>query len=95
MSWKDSDEVTTTYGTIQNAREENYVAGFYDGVAERQGGNTAYTDGFKAGQRNEREWILEFVEAHEGMGITAQDIVNEINSRYRVEMEEVLRSQGV
>jgi hypothetical protein len=95
MSWKDSDEVTTTYGTIQNVKQENYVAGFYDGVAERQGGNTAYTDGFKAGQRNEREWILEFVEAHEGMGITAQDIVNEINSRSRVEMEEVLRSQGL
>jgi hypothetical protein len=95
MSWKDSDEVTTTYGTIQNAKQENYVAGFYDGVAERQGGNTAYTDGFKAGQRNEREWILDFVEAHEGMGINAQDIVNEINSRYRVEMEEVLRSQGL
>lgn len=95
MSWKDSDEVTTTYGTIQNAKQENYVAGFYDGVAERQGGNTAYTDGFKAGQRNEREWILEFVEAHEGIPINVQDIVNEINSRYRVEMDEVLRSQGL
>jgi hypothetical protein len=95
MSWKDSDEVTTTYGTIQNVKQENYVAGFYDGVAERQGGNTAYTDGFKAGQRNEREWILEFVEAHVGIPINVGDIVNEINGRYKTEQDEIVKGLGL
>jgi hypothetical protein len=95
MSWKADDEVTTTYGTIQNAKEENYVAGYYDGVAERQKGNTAYTDGFKAGQRNEREWILEFVEAHEGIPINVADIVNEINGRYKREQDEIIRNMGL
>lgn len=95
MSWKDSDEVTTTYGTIQNVKQENYVAGFYDGVAERQGGNTAYTDGFKAGQRNEREYILEFVEAHVGIPINVSDIVNEINGRYKREQDEIVRGMGL
>jgi hypothetical protein len=93
MSWKDSDEVTTTFGTIQNAKEENYVAGFYDGVAERQGGNTAYTDGFKAGQRDERERILEFVEAHVGIPINIADIVAEINARYKQEQNEIIREK--
>jgi hypothetical protein len=95
MSWKADDEVTTTYGTIQNAKEENYIAGYYDGVAERHKGNTAYTDGFKAGQRNEREWILEFVEAHEGIPINVADIVNEINGRYKREMNDALRGMGL
>ena len=95
MSWKDSDEVTTTYGTIQNVKQENYVAGFYDGVADRNKGNTAYTDGFKAGQRNEREWILEFVEAHEGIPINVGDIVNEINGRYKREQDEIIRNMGL
>lgn len=94
MSWKDEDEVTTTYGTIQQAAQENYVRGFYDGL-ERKHPNTAYTDGFKAGQRNEREYILSFIEDHEGIPIGIQDIVNEINGRYKREMNEVLKGLGL
>ena len=95
MSWKSDDEVTTTYGTIQNVKQENYLAGFYDGVAEKQSGNTAYTDGFRAGQRNEREYILEFVEAHEGIPINVADIVNEINQRYKKEQDEIIRGMNL
>jgi hypothetical protein len=93
MSWKDEDEVTTTFGTIQQVKEENYIRGFYDGLDKKLTNNTAYTDGFKAGQRNEREYLLSFVEDHEGFGLTVEDVVNEINGRYRVEMNNFLREQ--
>jgi hypothetical protein len=94
MSWKDSDEVVTTYGTIQQVKEENYTRGFYDGL-EKKHSNTAYTDGFKAGQRNEREWILRFIEDHEGMPITVEDIALEIEGRYKKEQEERIREAGL
>jgi hypothetical protein len=93
MSWKDEDEVTTTFGTIQQVKEENYIRGFYDGLDQKLSNNTAYTDGFKAGQRNEREYLLSFVEDHEGFGLTVEDVVNEIQGRYRVEMNNFLREQ--
>ena len=92
--WKDEDEVTTTFATIQQAAQENYIRGFYDGL-EKKHPNTPYTDGFKAGQRNEREWILQFVEDHEGIPITVQDLVNEINGRYKKEQEERIREAGL
>lgn len=92
-NWKDEDEVTTTYGTIQQVKQENYIRGFYDGLEKKLTNNTAYTDGFKAGQRNEREYLLSFVEDHEGFGLTVEDVVNEIQGRYRVEMNNFLREQ--
>lgn len=70
--------------------EEEYVRGFYDGLEKRHG-NTAYTDGFKAGQRNEREYILSFIEDHEGIPINVQDIAVEIEGRYKREQEEILK----
>ena len=94
MSWKDDDEVTTTFGTIQQAKQENYIRGFYDGL-EKKHNNTAYTDGFKAGQRNEREWILQFIEDHEGMPITGADVALEIEGRYKREQNEILKGLGL
>lgn len=90
MSWKDSDEVITTYGTIQQVKEENYTRGFYDGL-EKKHPNTAYTDGFKAGQRSEREYLLSFIEDHEGISITVEDLALEIEGRYKKEQEERIR----
>jgi hypothetical protein len=95
MSWKDDDEVTTTYGTIQQVKQENYIRGFYDGLEKKLSNNTAYTDGFKAGQRNEREYLLSFVEDHEGMPIVVQDLVQEINGRYKKEMNDGLKEMGL
>jgi hypothetical protein len=92
-NWKDDDEVTTTYGTIHQAQQENYIRGFYDGLDKKLTNNTDYTDGFKAGQRNEREYLLSFVEDHEGFPLTVEDIVNEIEGRYRVEMNNFLRER--
>jgi hypothetical protein len=95
MSWKHEDEVTTTFGTIQQVKQENYVRGFYDGLDKKLGSNTAYTDGFKAGQRNEREYLLSFVEDHEGIPINLDDIILEIEGRYKREQDEVLRGLGL
>jgi len=95
MSWKDEDEVTTTYGTIHQAQQENYIRGFYDGLDKKLSNNTNYTDGFKAGQRNEREYLLGFVEDHEGIPITVLDVVNEINGRYKKEMNDTLKGMGL
>jgi hypothetical protein len=74
--------------------QEDYIRGFYDGL-EKKHPNTAYTDGFKAGQRNEREWILGFIEDHEGIPITVQDVANEIEGRYKKDQEERLRDAGL
>lgn len=85
MSWKDDDEVTTTYGTIQQAKEENYIRGFYDGMEQ----------GKKNGLREEREYILSFIDDHEGIPINLQDIKNEIEHRYKKEQEQSLKESGL
>jgi hypothetical protein len=79
--------------SAEEAIKKAYRDGFFEGLENRYSNNTAYTDGFKAGQRNEREYILSFVEDHEGIPITPEDIVNEIEGRYRVEMNNFLREQ--
>ena len=71
--------------------QEEYVRGFYDGLEKRHSNNTPYTDGFKAGQRNEREYILRFIEDHEGFPINLQDVINEIEGRYKKEQAEIVR----
>ena len=76
-------------------REEPYIEGFYDGLEKRYSYNTAYTDGFKAGQRNEREYLLRFVEDHEGIPINVEDLVLEIEGRYKREQNEILKGLGL
>jgi hypothetical protein len=75
--------------------EESYIHGFYDGLEKRYSTNTAYTDGFKAGQRNEREYLLRFMEDHEGIPINLEDIILEIEGRYKREQNEILRGLGL
>jgi hypothetical protein len=75
--------------------EEEYVRGFYDGLEKRYSSNTAYSDGFKAGQRNEREYLLSFIEDHEGIPINLDDIIQEIEGRYKREQNELLRGLGL
>jgi hypothetical protein len=79
--------------SAEEAIKKSYIDGYFAGMDNRYSNNTAYTDGFKAGQRNEREYLLSFVEDHEGFGITVEDVVNEIEGRYRVEMNNYLRDQ--
>ena len=50
---------------------------------------TLYTAGFKAGLRYQREHTLDFIRVHaeQGVEITAQDIADEINHQYKIDME--------
>jgi len=57
--------------------EEEYVRGFYEGLEQ----------GKKNGQREEREYLLSFIDDHEGIPINIQDIKNEIENRYKKEQE--------
>lgn len=51
--------------------------------------NTPYTEGFKAGLRYQRENILDFITIHaeQNVEITVQDIADEINHQYKLDME--------
>jgi hypothetical protein len=81
--------------SAEEAIKKAYRDGFFEGLENRYSNNTAYTDGFKAGQRNEREYILSFIEDHEGIPINLEDIVNEINGRYKKEMNDTLKGLGL
>jgi hypothetical protein len=50
---------------------------------------TIYTEGFRAGLRYQRENILDFINIHaeQGVEITVQDIADEINHQYKLDME--------
>jgi hypothetical protein len=62
-------------------KEDEYTRGYYDGIEQ----------GLTNGRRQERELILEFIEAHEGIPITVEDIANEIRARYRNEQEKQIK----
>jgi hypothetical protein len=50
---------------------------------------TLYTEGFKAGVRYQRESILDFIRIHQeqNVAITVEDIAEEIQGQYRIDME--------
>ena len=62
--------------------------------------NTPYSEGFRAGLRYQRENILDFIRIHDeqNVEITVQDIADEINHQYKVDMEanlaEMRKSSG-
>lgn len=64
-------------------KEDEYTRGYYDGIEQ----------GKENGRRQERELILEFIEAHEGIPITVYDIANEIEGRYK--KEQTLKMKGM
>jgi hypothetical protein len=66
-------------------KEDEYTRGYYDGIEQ----------GKKDGRREERELILEFIEAHLGIPITVDDIANEIESRYRQEQTKIMKEMGL
>jgi hypothetical protein len=50
---------------------------------------TLYTEGFRAGVRYQRESVLDFIRIHaeQNVAITVQDIAEEIEGQYRIDME--------
>ena len=77
--------------TAEDAIKKSYIEGYFAGMDDRYNNHTAYSNGFRAGQRHEREYLLTFVEDHEGLSLNVQDVVNEIEGRYKVEMTEYLK----
>lgn len=77
--------------TAEDAIKKSYIEGYFAGMDDRYNNHTAYSNGFRAGQRHEREYILTFVEDHEGFSLNVQDVVNEIEGRYKLEMNEYLK----
>jgi hypothetical protein len=66
-------------------KEDEYTRGYYDGIEQ----------GLKDGRRQERELIVEFIEAHVGIPINVQDIANEIENRYRQEQAKQIKEMGL
>jgi hypothetical protein len=81
--------------TAEDAIKKSYIEGYFAGIDDRYNNHTAYSNGFRAGQRHEREYLLTFVEDHEGMPIVVQDLVDEINGRYKREMNDLLKGMGL
>jgi ribosome modulation factor len=77
---------------VKEEIEKAYLDGYFAGMNERHTNHTPYTEGFKAGQRNEREYILSFVEDHEGFPLTVEDITHELELRYKFEMNDYLNA---
>jgi len=50
---------------------------------------TLYTEGFRAGVRYQRESVLDFIRIHQeqNVAITVEDIAEEIEGQYRIDME--------
>ena len=48
-----------------------------------------YSEGFRAGVRYQREKVLDFIRVHaeQNVEITAQDIADEINHQYKMDMQ--------
>lgn len=77
--------------SAEEAIKKAFIQGYFAGMDDRYTNDTAYSNGFRAGQRHEREYLLTFVEDHEGFSLNVQDVVNEIEGRYKVEMNEQLK----
>ena len=77
--------------SAEEAIKKAFIQGYFAGMDDRYKNDTAYSNGFRAGQRHEREYLLTFVEDHEGFSLNVQDVVNEIEGRYKVEMNEQLK----
>lgn len=56
-----------------------------------------FKEGFEAGLRWQREYILDFVEVHKekNIDISVEDIVEEINAQYKSEMLAKLKEMGL
>lgn len=77
--------------SAEEAIKKAYIDGYFAGMDGRYSSNSAYTDGFKSGQRNEREYLLSFIEDHATFPLTPADVKDEIEARYRTEMNDYLK----
>ena len=58
---------------------------------------TPYSEGFEAGIRHQREYILDFIQIHQDQNvlITVEDIAEEINTQHKIDMNAKLQEMGL
>lgn len=58
---------------------------------------TPYAEGFMAGIRHQRDYIMDFIQVHQdqNVAITVDDIVEEINAQHKKDMEVKLQEMGL
>lgn len=58
---------------------------------------TPYTEGFYAGVRHQRDYIMDFIQIHkdQNVAITVDDIAEEIESLHKKDMEVKLQEMGL
>jgi hypothetical protein len=75
----------------EEAIKRAYIKGYFSGLEQSIVETNAYRQGIKQGKYEEREYLLSFVEDHEGFPLTIEDVKNEIEARYTVEMNQYLK----
>jgi hypothetical protein len=58
---------------------------------------TPYSEGFMAGVRHQRDYIMDFIQVHQDQNvtITVEDIADEINAQHKRDMETKLQEMGL
>jgi hypothetical protein len=58
---------------------------------------TPYSEGFMAGVRHQRDYIMDFIQVHQDQNvpITVEDIAEEIEAQHRRDMEVKLQEMGL
>ena len=58
---------------------------------------TPYSEGFIAGVRHQRDYIMDFIQVHQDQNvtITVEDIADEINAQHKRDMEVKLQEMGL
>jgi hypothetical protein len=59
--------------------------------------NTPYSEGFMAGVRHQRDYIMDFIQVHkdQNVAITVDDIAEEIEALHKRDMETKLQEMGL
>jgi hypothetical protein len=58
---------------------------------------TPYSEGFMAGVRHQRDYIMDFIQVHQDQNviITVEDIADEINAQHKTDMETKIQEMGL
>jgi hypothetical protein len=77
--------------SAEEAIKRAYIKGYFAGLEQSVVETNPYRQGIKQGKYEEREYLLTFLEDHEGFPLTIDDVRNEIEGRYTVEMNQYLK----
>lgn len=77
--------------SAEEAIKRAYIKGYFAGLEQSVVETNPYRQGIKQGKYEEREYLLSFFEDHEGFPLTIQDVIQEIQGRYEIEMNKQLK----